>query len=283
MWNLILLFWSCIRIAVVGAYSIMSGYRGGKVEIRCSYKSGYESNSKYFCKGECLLLNKNIMVKSGSPDKDERFSLTDDTKARVFTVTITDLRTEDEGKYWCAVRRTVPFPDVYSEIVLLVKLDPLAQTPLPQTSSPDTGSIGIIIAGVLFLLLLCALPLVVAVRKKKLTCGLAFFTARLPLALRKGEENEYDKGGPTVQPNSHTPRSDTSSAANEIHRPANTEPADTDLYYINVAAAATNSLSPDQIYTEMNASRQSHVYQCLTADSAQEESIYHTIVKKQTD
>ncbi|CAM4447464.1 unnamed protein product [Leuciscus chuanchicus] len=283
MWKLILLLWSCIRIAVADAYGIISGYRGERVEIRCSYKPGYETYSKYFCKGKCSLLNKNIMVKSGSPAKDERFSLTDDTTARVFTVTITDLRTEDEGLYWCVVRRTVPFPDVYSEILLLVKLDPLAQTPLPQTSSPDTGSIGIIIAGVLFLLLICAVPLVLAVRKKKLTCGLAFFTAVFHLTLRKGEENEYDEGGPTVLTNSHTAQSDNSSAANEFHRPANTEPAHTDLYYINVAATATNSLSPDQIYTEMNASRQSHVYQCLTADSSQEAAIYHSIVKKQSD
>ncbi|XP_056128034.1 CMRF35-like molecule 2 [Rhinichthys klamathensis goyatoka] len=282
MWNRILILWACIHISVVGAYSIMSGYIGERVDIRCSYESGYESNSKYFCKGECLLLNKNIMVKSGSPAKDERFSLTDDTTARVFTVTITDLRTEDQGQYWCAVGRSI-ITDVYSEILLLVKLDALAQTPLPQTSSPDTGSIGIIIAGVLFLLLICAVLFVLAVRKKKLTCGLAFFTARLHLPLRKVEENEYDKGGPTVLPNSNTAQRDNSSAANEIHRPANTEPADTNLFYINVADAATNSLSPDQIYTEMNASRQSHVYQCLTAESAKEESIYHTIVKKQTD
>ncbi len=47
------------------------------------------------------------MIKSGSPAEDERFSLTDDTTARVFTVSITDLRTEDEGRYWCAVKRTL--------------------------------------------------------------------------------------------------------------------------------------------------------------------------------
>jgi len=66
------------------------------------------------------LLNKNIMVESGSPAEDERFSLTDDTTARVFTVTITDLRTGDAGKYWCAVERSI-ITDVYSEIMLQVK------------------------------------------------------------------------------------------------------------------------------------------------------------------
>ena len=109
---------------VVGAPQTITGYRGERVEIRCSYESGYESFSKYFCKGKCRIIGyRNIMVKSGSPDKDERFSLTDDTTARVFTVTITDLRTEDEGQYWCVVERTVTtdITDVYSEILLLVK------------------------------------------------------------------------------------------------------------------------------------------------------------------
>ncbi|XP_067258651.1 protein CD300H-like [Chanodichthys erythropterus] len=120
MWDVLLLFSSICTAVVVGAPDTVTGHRGERVEIRCPYEPGYESNSKYFCKGECLLLNKNIMVKSGSPDKDERFSLTDDTTNRFFTVTITDLRTADEGKYWCAVERTFT-TDVYTEIKLLVK------------------------------------------------------------------------------------------------------------------------------------------------------------------
>ncbi|XP_051725561.1 CMRF35-like molecule 3 isoform X2 [Ctenopharyngodon idella] len=126
MWDVLLLFSSICTAVVVGAADTVTGHRGERVEIRCSYESGYESNSKYFCKGDFLLSN-NIMVKSGSPDKDKRFSLTDNTTNRVFTITITDLRTEDEGQYWCAVKRTLFFDifltDVYSEILLLVKQD----------------------------------------------------------------------------------------------------------------------------------------------------------------
>ncbi|XP_056128092.1 CMRF35-like molecule 8 [Rhinichthys klamathensis goyatoka] len=153
----VLLLFSRICTAVVGGASqTITGYIGERVDIRCSYDYGYESNSKYFCKGECIYGNRIIMVKSGSPAKDERFSLTDDTTARVFTVTITDLRTEDEGQYWCAVKRSIT--DVYSEILLLVML----------------GSfVIIIITAEALVLLLIAVPLIiVAVQMRKKNKGL---------------------------------------------------------------------------------------------------------------
>nr|CAH19213.1 NILT2 leucocyte receptor [Cyprinus carpio] len=114
-----LLVFSSICTVVVGAPVKVTGHTGGRADIRCTYESGYESNSKYLCKGTCNIGNKVIMVKSGSPAEDQRFSLSDDRTARVFTVTITDLRQEDAGQYWCGVKRSLS--DVYSEIVLLVK------------------------------------------------------------------------------------------------------------------------------------------------------------------
>ncbi|XP_048051261.1 CMRF35-like molecule 5 isoform X2 [Megalobrama amblycephala] len=138
MWDVLLLFSSICTAVVVGAPDTVTGHRGERVEIRCSYKPGYESNSKYFCKGECVIGSKNIMVKSGSPAKDERFSLTDDKKNRVFTVTITDLRTADEGQYWCAVERSLPLTDVYSEILLQVKMD--NKTTEASTISPFSNT-----------------------------------------------------------------------------------------------------------------------------------------------
>ncbi|XP_048051287.1 CMRF35-like molecule 5 [Megalobrama amblycephala] len=134
MWDVLLLFSSICTAVVVGARVTVTGYRGERVEIRCRYDSRYKSNSKYFCKGECSFGNKNILVESGSPAKDKRFSLTDDTMNRVFTVTITDLRTEDAGQYWCAVERSLPLTDVYSEILLKVKQD--IKTTEASTISP---------------------------------------------------------------------------------------------------------------------------------------------------
>ncbi|XP_056586264.1 CMRF35-like molecule 8 [Triplophysa dalaica] len=98
----LLLLFSCIITAVVGVH--VTGHRGKTLQITCSYKSGYETYKKYLCKGQCIVGFKDIIVESGFPAKDKRFSLNDDTTARVFTVTITDLRTDDEGKYWCGIQ-----------------------------------------------------------------------------------------------------------------------------------------------------------------------------------
>ncbi|XP_051742668.1 CMRF35-like molecule 8 isoform X2 [Ctenopharyngodon idella] len=185
MWDVLLLFSSICTAVVVGAPDTVTGHRGERVEIRCSYESGYESNSKYFCKGECIIVFKNIMVESGSAAKDERFSLTDDTTNRVFTVTITDLRTEDEGQYWCAVKRTLT-SDVYSEILLLVKQDKKTTevstiSPFSKTSSsyfsttelnpytghaPHSGFVIYVSAGLVIMVIIFLMTLMVWCRKR---------------------------------------------------------------------------------------------------------------------
>ncbi|XP_059410864.1 CMRF35-like molecule 7 [Carassius carassius] len=172
----VLLVFSSISTAVVGAPETVRGHRGERLDIRCSYESGYESNSKYFCKGECVFGFRDIIIKSGSPAEDERFSLTDDTTARVFTVSITDLRTEDTGRYWCGVERILS--DVYSEIKLLVNENQIQQTTsititerkttITDQDSSSTGyvwntesviyvSVGLVIVMIIFLAVLTVL------------------------------------------------------------------------------------------------------------------------------
>uniref|UniRef100_A0A3B4DWA2 Immunoglobulin V-set domain-containing protein n=1 Tax=Pygocentrus nattereri TaxID=42514 RepID=A0A3B4DWA2_PYGNA len=58
------------------------------------------------------------------------FSLHDDTTARVFTINITDLRPEDEGRYWCGIKRPKPLPDLYTEVLLLVKTGDVYFSPM---------------------------------------------------------------------------------------------------------------------------------------------------------
>ncbi|XP_052402948.1 uncharacterized protein LOC127949536 [Carassius gibelio] len=142
-----------------------------------------------------------------------------------------------------------------------------------------SSSIIIITAGGLVLLLIFAVLLVVAVwKRKKKTCGLVSSSAEgVNLTENRRTENAYVKGKPSVFSNLHTAQRDDGFVLNKFHRPANTETVDTDLDYMNVAAAERNAVDPDQIYTELNSSRQSDVYQSLRTDSVQEESIYHSI------
>ncbi|XP_049325480.1 uncharacterized protein LOC103022636 [Astyanax mexicanus] len=133
-----------VKYAGINALTTVTGDRGSSVEIRCSYDSGYETNMKYLCRGECSTLpfgNKDIPVKSGSTAKDQRFSLKDDTAAGVFTVTITDLRPEDAGQYWCVVKRSYRVSPDYTEIQLLVKTD--APKPLVFNSTLTPVSVQI--------------------------------------------------------------------------------------------------------------------------------------------
>ncbi|XP_060755239.1 CMRF35-like molecule 5 isoform X2 [Neoarius graeffei] len=137
--KILLIFTFCLMIADdTDAVTTITGYRGRSVQIQCPYQPGYEKYKKYLCGGKCPILgDKDIPVESGSPAKDPRFSLYDDTTAKIFTVTITDLRPEDEGTYWCAIERTVA--DIYTEIRLLVKTaDPAISTVSQSTHSTST-------------------------------------------------------------------------------------------------------------------------------------------------
>ncbi|XP_059410859.1 uncharacterized protein LOC132144118 isoform X2 [Carassius carassius] len=103
------IIWTFTLLMIPGVLSSISvtGYSGGGVSITCRYEEKYKKNEKYFCKGEwssCTDLiktnKKNKWVNAG------RFSLYDDTRAAVFTVTIRDLREQDSDIYYCGTERT---------------------------------------------------------------------------------------------------------------------------------------------------------------------------------
>ncbi|KAK2909464.1 hypothetical protein Q8A67_005301 [Cirrhinus molitorella] len=98
-----------------------TAHERGKVEIQCPYDSIYEEHRKYLCRGECPRVYKNKVVESGSAAQDERFSLMDNKIAHIFTVTITDLRTEDRGKYWCGIETGSGKLDDFTQIHLEIK------------------------------------------------------------------------------------------------------------------------------------------------------------------
>ncbi|XP_046693384.1 CMRF35-like molecule 8 [Silurus meridionalis] len=134
MMKILVLFAFCLITAGSDAVTTVTGYRGRSVQIKCHYESKYKKNKKYLCRGKCPYrpVIKDIPVQSGSPAEDTRFSLSDDTTAKIFTITITDLRAEDANTYWCVVKRTVPLRDIHTKLQLLVKTDDSASSDVLQ-------------------------------------------------------------------------------------------------------------------------------------------------------
>uniref|UniRef100_A0A096LS13 Ig-like domain-containing protein n=1 Tax=Poecilia formosa TaxID=48698 RepID=A0A096LS13_POEFO len=78
------------------------GYEGGDVNVSCPYDRGFEGHQKYLCNHDCRYADVLITTSQGSSGK---YSIHDDKTTRIFTVTISDLRLDDAGKYWCGVTR----------------------------------------------------------------------------------------------------------------------------------------------------------------------------------
>ncbi|XP_026109864.1 CMRF35-like molecule 5 [Carassius auratus] len=117
-----------------------TAHEGGRVEIQCPYEAKYEEYKKYLCRGKCpIVFIKDKPVESESAAKDKRFSLSDNKTAHIFTVSITDLRTEDRGQYWCGVKTGFGYFDYKREIYLEIKHERMSPKPSATTASFQTN------------------------------------------------------------------------------------------------------------------------------------------------
>ncbi|XP_048051297.1 CMRF35-like molecule 8 isoform X2 [Megalobrama amblycephala] len=141
----IILTFTLLMIPGVMTYMSITGYSRGGVTIKCKYEKKYTQKTKYFCRGQkpdklqigwCSDLirteEKNKWVQK------DRFSLYDDTRSAVFTVTIRDLSERDSGTYYCAA--DIPKEiDFYTEVKLNV-LTNQNTFPPPLLSSSSSSS-----------------------------------------------------------------------------------------------------------------------------------------------
>ncbi|XP_059181079.1 polymeric immunoglobulin receptor-like [Centropristis striata] len=81
--------WCCV------ASRKLTGSVGRPVTLQCPYPPEHRDNRKFLCKGE-QRRSCTDMVTSQS-----RFTLQDDVSSSSFSVTITRLKAEDAGTYWC--------------------------------------------------------------------------------------------------------------------------------------------------------------------------------------
>uniref|UniRef100_A0A3B5KK67 Immunoglobulin V-set domain-containing protein n=1 Tax=Xiphophorus couchianus TaxID=32473 RepID=A0A3B5KK67_9TELE len=100
-----------LRSSESGCLIQVFGYEGRDVTFSCHYDQGYEDSEKYFCKNDCG--SSDVLITTKQKNKG-KYSITDDKKIRLVTVTISGLQSHDAGKYWCGV--TGWFIDTYSEV-----------------------------------------------------------------------------------------------------------------------------------------------------------------------
>uniref|UniRef100_A0A3B4UAK6 Immunoglobulin domain-containing protein n=1 Tax=Seriola dumerili TaxID=41447 RepID=A0A3B4UAK6_SERDU len=91
---------------IVTTVSKVSVKAGDSITIPCLYGSQYTNHVKYLCKGYywklCL-----VEAQTNQPRSSRKFSICDDKKQRIFTVTIQNL-TNTDTYYWCKAPLNTP-------------------------------------------------------------------------------------------------------------------------------------------------------------------------------
>ncbi|XP_076142576.1 uncharacterized protein LOC143124751 [Alosa pseudoharengus] len=118
-----------------------SGYVGGEVQIICPYYPDDSEKIKLLCKDECNRQHRPlIQSQKKTVAKSRRYSFYENTTAATFTVTITGLKPEDSGKYWCGTNGTsVSIYEYYTELQVTPRPSamPASSSPPSPVPSPD--------------------------------------------------------------------------------------------------------------------------------------------------
>uniref|UniRef100_A0A3Q4HK87 Immunoglobulin domain-containing protein n=1 Tax=Neolamprologus brichardi TaxID=32507 RepID=A0A3Q4HK87_NEOBR len=86
---------------IITTVSKVSVEAGKSISIPCLYESKYIDHVKYLCKGH-IWSSCSYAVKTNKPDPSGKYSIYDDKKEQIFTVTIKNL-TNQNTDYWCVV------------------------------------------------------------------------------------------------------------------------------------------------------------------------------------
>ncbi|XP_036263533.1 CMRF35-like molecule 7 [Pipistrellus kuhlii] len=101
-----------LLLSLPGCFSIQGpkvtrGLEGGSLTVECRYTPGWETNRKWWCRGanwrDCRVL---IQTTPGQHTvQGPRLSISDNQRDRVISVTMWDLRPDDQDTYWCGIKR----------------------------------------------------------------------------------------------------------------------------------------------------------------------------------
>ncbi|XP_048051313.1 CMRF35-like molecule 6 [Megalobrama amblycephala] len=148
--KIILTFTLLMIPGVVRSMSV-TGYSGSEVNITCKYSKGDTAKAKYFCRGKKPNKPKSgrcsELIRTNENEKDKwvhsgRFSLYDDTRSAVFTLTIRNLSELDSGMYQCGVDR-IRGRDSYTEVNLKVTTETDYHRTTSSSSSSSSSSVSV--------------------------------------------------------------------------------------------------------------------------------------------
>ncbi|XP_048051035.1 polymeric immunoglobulin receptor-like [Megalobrama amblycephala] len=94
------------------------GREGDSSEIKCPYNEKHSREVKHLCKGKCFTEDAQNIIRSDESHVNKKISAKDDRELNLFTVTLSELRAEDAGIYWCAVRDEFNLP---TELMIVMK------------------------------------------------------------------------------------------------------------------------------------------------------------------
>ncbi|XP_027481685.1 CMRF35-like molecule 1 isoform X2 [Zalophus californianus] len=134
--NLLLLF-HLFQLAgssdLIAVSNAVSGPVRGSLTVQCRYGPGWETYSKWWCRGakwkDCRIL----VQTDGSEQevKGHHVSIRDNQKSRTFTVTMEELRWNDADTYWCGIERS----GTDLGVKVKVTIDPVSTTTTTTTST----------------------------------------------------------------------------------------------------------------------------------------------------
>ncbi|XP_035239533.1 CMRF35-like molecule 8 isoform X6 [Anguilla anguilla] len=116
---LVLSFLSGAYSAVVWGPGEVRVLVGDSVTVPCRY-TDYDENQKYWCK-ENIFRPCSDLVKTDGTTNDKRMSIRDNQTERVFSVTMKDLREEDDGWYQCGISIPIWFDEMSPSVYISVK------------------------------------------------------------------------------------------------------------------------------------------------------------------
>ncbi|XP_048051015.1 polymeric immunoglobulin receptor-like [Megalobrama amblycephala] len=94
------------------------GREGDSSEIKCPYNEKHSREVKHLCKRKCFTEGAQKIIKSDESHVNKKISVKDDRELNLFTVTLSELRAEDAGIYWCAVRDEF---NLHTELMIVMK------------------------------------------------------------------------------------------------------------------------------------------------------------------